>query len=285
MLGVEPAFCKTIGGTCRMFAHSWPSPSTRCCASSRGRTGPRIFKAAHEDENVRAIVLGGSGKHFTSGLDLTDSGVKLMELIEAPGPDVARRAFKLEGLIRRYQESFTAIEKCSVPVIAAIQGACVGAGLDVVSACDIRYCSEDAFFSIKEVDVGLAADVGTLQRMPKVMGSHSLLRELAYTARNMLAAEALTCGFVSKVRKDKESTVEAAVRTAALIAEKSPVAVEGTKRNLNFSRDHSVDEGLNYIATWNAAMLQTEDIRKGVTSFATKKQPSFAAVDNKSSDI
>ena len=141
----------------------------------------------------------------------------------------------------------------------------------------------------------------------------------------MLAAEALTCGFVSKVRKDKESTVEAAVRTAALIAEKSPVAVEGTKRNLNFrcvsrwvgteffcsffahalirgavdtlvskflrsllpcsSRDHSVDEGLNYIATWNAAMLQTEDIRKGVTSFATKKQPSFAAVDNKSSDI
>eukprot|EP00750_Incisomonas_marina_P033435 INCI9870.3.p1 GENE.INCI9870.3~~INCI9870.3.p1 ORF type:complete len:246 (+),score=49.67 INCI9870.3:534-1271(+) len=245
MLGVEPAFCKTIGGTCRMFAHSWPSPSTRCCASSRGRTGPRIFKAAHEDENVRAIVLGGSGKHFTSGLDLTDSGVKLMELIEAPGPDVARRAFKLEGLIR----------------------------------------SEDAFFSIKEVDVGLAADVGTLQRMPKVMGSHSLLRELAYTARNMLAAEALTCGFVSKVRKDKESTVEAAVRTAALIAEKSPVAVEGTKRNLNFSRDHSVDEGLNYIATWNAAMLQTEDIRKGVTSFATKKQPSFAAVDNKSSDI
>lgn len=175
--------------------------------------------------------------------------------------DVSRRFRLLQGLIARYQDSFTSIEKCNKPVIAAIHAACVGGGVDLVTAADIRLCTEDTFFQIKEVDIGLAADVGTLQRMPKVVGNESLVRELAYTARKMFADEALRLGLVSRIFRDKEAMIANALEMASLIASKSPVAVQGTKEQLNFARGHSVDEGLENMKLWNAAHLQSEDVR------------------------
>jgi delta(3,5)-delta(2,4)-dienoyl-CoA isomerase len=135
---------------------------------------------------------------------------------------------------------------------------------------------QDAFFQIKEVDIGLAADVGTLQRLPKIVGNDSLVRELSYTARRMMADEALQMGLVSKVCPDKEALLAAALEVAKTIAEKSPIAVQGTKINLIYSRDHSVASGLHYMQTWNAAMLQSDDLMKAAVASMTKEKPLFA---------
>ncbi|XP_054992734.1 delta(3,5)-Delta(2,4)-dienoyl-CoA isomerase, mitochondrial-like, partial [Sorex araneus] len=150
-------------------------------------------------------------------------------------------------------------------------GASGSTGVDLITACDIRYCAHDAFFQVKEVDVGLAADVGTLQRLPKIVGNQSLVNELAFTSRKMMADEALGCGLVSRVFPDRETMLDAAFALAAEIASKSPVAVQGTKVNLIYSRDHSVSEGLNYMSSWNMAMLQTDDIMKSVQAAMEKR--------------
>ncbi len=191
-------------------------------------------------------------------------------------PDTARTSFALMGVIKRMQETFTCMERCPQPVIAAVHGGCVGAGVDLITACDIRVCSEDAWFSVKEVDVGLAADVGTLQRLPKVMGNQSLVRELALTARRMAAAEALTHGLVSHVLPTKDAAIAKAQEIAKAIAERSPVAVIGTKMVLNHSRDASVTDGLNFVSVWNASMLQTNDIGECMSATAEKRVPIFS---------
>uniref|UniRef100_A0A8C9AS16 Delta(3,5)-Delta(2,4)-dienoyl-CoA isomerase, mitochondrial n=1 Tax=Prolemur simus TaxID=1328070 RepID=A0A8C9AS16_PROSS len=210
----------------------------------------------------------GLGKGGTWGIDLMDMA---SDLLQPQGDDVARISWNLRNLITRYQETFSVIEKCPKPVIAAIHGGCIGGGVDLITACDIRYCAQDAFFQVKEVDVGLAADVGTLQRLPKVIGNQSLVNELAFTARKMMADEALGSGLVSRVFPDKEVMLDAAFALAAEIASKSPVAVQSTKVNLLYSRDHSVAESLNYMASWNMSMLQTEDIVKSVQATMEKK--------------
>ncbi|XP_006982038.1 delta(3,5)-Delta(2,4)-dienoyl-CoA isomerase, mitochondrial [Peromyscus maniculatus bairdii] len=225
------------------------------------------FQKISEDSDCRAVVISGAGKMFTSGIDVVD----MASLLQPPGDDVARMAWYLRDLISRYQKTFTVIEKCPKPVIAAIHGGCVGAGVDLISACDIRYCAQDAFFQVKEVDIGLAADVGTLQRLPKVIGNQSLVNELTFTARKMMADEALDSGLVSRVFPDKDVMLNAAFALAAEISSKSPVAVQGSKINLIYSRDHSVDESLDYMATWNMSMLQTQDIIKSVQAAMEKK--------------
>ncbi|XP_036988777.2 delta(3,5)-Delta(2,4)-dienoyl-CoA isomerase, mitochondrial isoform X2 [Artibeus jamaicensis] len=226
------------------------------------------FNKIAQDPDCRAVVISGAGKMFTAGIDLMDmaSGI-----LQPQKDDVARTSWHLRNLISRYQETFSVIEKCPKPVIAVIHGGCIGGGVDLVTACDIRYCSQDAFFQVKEVDVGLAADVGTLQRLPKVIGNQSLVNELAFTARKMMADEALGSGLVSRVFPDKEVMLEAAFVLAAEISSKSPVAVQGTKINLLYSRDHSVAESLNYMTSWNMSMLQTEDIIKSVQAAVEKK--------------
>ncbi|XP_040437534.1 delta(3,5)-Delta(2,4)-dienoyl-CoA isomerase, mitochondrial, partial [Falco naumanni] len=205
-----------------------------------------------------------------AGIDLVEMGG---EFLAVPGEDAARRAWHLREKIASYQETFSVLEKCPKPVIAAVHGACVGAGVDLISACDIRYCSQDAWFQVKEVDIGLAADVGTLQRLPKIVGSQSLVNELAFTARKMMAPEAQSCGLVSRVFPDKASLLRGALAVAAAVAARSPVAVQGTKVNLVYARDHPVPEGLRYMATWNMAMLQTEDILKSVQAALEKRDP------------
>ncbi|XP_072634689.1 galectin-4-like isoform X2 [Canis lupus baileyi] len=151
------------------------------------------FNKIAQDPDCRAVVISGAGKVFTAGIDLMDMA---SEILQPQGDDVARTSWNLRNLITRYQETFSVIEKCPKPVIAAIHGACIGAGVDLITACDIRYCAQDAFFQVKEVDIGLAADVGTLQRLPKIIGNQSLVNELAFTCRTMMADEALASGLV-----------------------------------------------------------------------------------------
>eukprot|EP00455_Lapot_gusevi_P026869 TRINITY_DN2835_c0_g1_i1.p1 TRINITY_DN2835_c0_g1~~TRINITY_DN2835_c0_g1_i1.p1 ORF type:complete len:299 (+),score=97.65 TRINITY_DN2835_c0_g1_i1:59-898(+) len=232
------------------------------------------FQAIGRNKNVKAVVLSAAGKIFTAGLDLMDAAGTIMA--DKPDQDVSRRAFDMRAYVLELQESFMAIENIPQPVIVAIHSACIGGGVDLISACDVRLCTEDATFCIKEVDVGLAADLGTLQRCCKIIGNHSLLRELAYTGRNMGSEEALRAGLVSSVHKNKEAMMQAAFAMASQIAAKSPIAVVGTKHVLNYSRDHSIEEGLRYVATWNMAMLQSKDLLEAVQASMEKRKPIFS---------
>lgn len=241
---------------------------------------PRCFQQLHNDKTCRVVVLSGAGKLFTAGLDLSSIAESFMSPPSSGDgePDVARKARHMHALITRYQHTFTAIEQCSKPVIAAVHNACIGGGVDMVTACDIRYCTTDAFFQVKEVDLGLAADVGTLQRLPRVIGNASLVNELVFTARKMHAAEAYEAGLVSRVYPDKDQMMAGALAVAKEIASKSPVAVQGSKVHLVYSRDHSVEEGLRYMACWNMCMLQSEDLMKSAMSLMSKEKepPKFS---------
>ncbi|XP_068562962.1 delta(3,5)-Delta(2,4)-dienoyl-CoA isomerase, mitochondrial [Cebidichthys violaceus] len=232
------------------------------------------FNEIAGDPCCRVVVVSGAGKVFTAGIDLMDMAG---DILSPEGDDTARIAWNMRKIIAKYQETFSVIEKCPKPVVVAIHGACVGGGVDLITACDIRLCTQDAWFQIKEVDIGLAADVGTLQRLPKVIGSRSLVNELALTARKMFADEAKSSGLVSRVFADKEAMIAAALEMAGEIAGRSPVAVQGTKVNLVYSRDHSVAEGLDYMATWNMSMLQTQDVMKSAQASMEKNSPKTIA--------
>ncbi|XP_054285117.1 delta(3,5)-Delta(2,4)-dienoyl-CoA isomerase, mitochondrial isoform X1 [Macrosteles quadrilineatus] len=221
--------------------------------------------------DCRAVVLSGAGKLFCSGLDFQDMmtlGSKLSE-----EEDVARRCKILSATIKAYQNSLTALEKCHKPVIGAVHNACIGGGINLIAATDIRYCTNDAWFQVKEVDLGLTADVGVLQRLPRLIGNASLVNELCFTARKLPAAEAAAAGLVSKLFDTKDSMIAEAVSVAKSIAEKSPVAVQGTKRSLLYSREHTVQEGLDHVADWNQIMLQSEDFMNASVALATKSPP------------
>ncbi|ESO94289.1 hypothetical protein LOTGIDRAFT_232526 [Lottia gigantea] len=230
------------------------------------------FNQISDDSDCRAVIFTGSGKIFTAGLDLMDMDNAFMQ----SDLDVGRKAMKLRKLIRSYQESFTAIEKCPKPVIACVHSACVGGGIDLIAACDMRYSSSDAWFCVKEVDIGLAADVGTLQRLPKIIGNDSIARELAYTARKFFADEAKQIGLIGRIFENKETMIQGALDTASLIASKSPIAVQGTKVCLVYARDHGVSEGLDQMVTWNQNMLQSEDLMKAMVAGMDKKAPVFS---------
>ncbi|XP_062329272.1 delta(3,5)-Delta(2,4)-dienoyl-CoA isomerase, mitochondrial isoform X1 [Osmerus eperlanus] len=232
------------------------------------------FSQIAADPDCRVVVVSGAGKMFTSGIDLMDMA---SDILQPEGDDMARTSWNMRRIITKYQETFSVIEKCPKPVVVAVHSACIGGGVDLITACDIRLCTQDAWFQVKEVDIGLAADVGTLQRLPKVIGSRSLVNELALTARKMYADEAKSSGLVSRVFDDKEAMMVAALELAGEIAGRSPVAVQGTKVNLIYSRDHSVAEGLDYMATWNMSMLQTQDVMKSAQASMEKKSPKEVA--------
>ncbi|XP_069004390.1 delta(3,5)-Delta(2,4)-dienoyl-CoA isomerase, mitochondrial isoform X1 [Embiotoca jacksoni] len=234
----------------------------------------QCFNEIAGDPDCRVVVISGAGKMFTAGIDLMDMAG---DILQPRGDDTARISWNLKKTIAKYQETFSVIEKCPKPVVVAVHGACIGGGVDLITACDIRLCSQDAWFQVKEVDIGLAADVGTLQRLPTVIGSRSLVNELALTARKMYADEAKSSGLVSRVFADKEALMAGALEMAGEIAVRSPVAVQGTKINLVYSRDHSVAEGLDYMATWNMSMLQTEDVMKSAQASMEKKSAKMIA--------
>lgn len=232
------------------------------------------FDNISEDSNCRSVIFSGAGKIFSSGLDLQCAG----EIVSggAKDADIGRKAFHLRNIVSKFQDSFTVLEKCRKPVIAAVHGACVGAGAELICACDIRYCTDDAWFQIKEVDLGIVPDLGTLQRLPKIVGNDSIVRELCYTARQMNADEARSLGLVSRVLRDKDEVIKAALETATTIAAKSPVVVQGTKISLVYSRDHSVADSLQQVATLSQSLLQSEDVMKAVTAVINKEKPDFA---------
>lgn len=230
------------------------------------------FRELTDSPDCRVVILSGAGgKAFTAGIDFQDMLALGSELSDQP--DVARKARVVSKLIRRYQEGLTALEKCPKPVIAAVNGFCIGGGLNLICAADIRYCSKDAVFQNKEVAIGMASDVGTSQRMPKIIGSMSLMNELAFTGRQMLANEAKECGLVNRVYDDNESLIQGALEVAKAIAAQSPVAVQGTKRNIIFSRDYGIEAGLEHILIHNMSMLQSDDFLQAVTATATKGEP------------
>jgi len=235
----------------------------------------KCFDELSSSPDCRSIVLSASGKHFTAGLDLMDAMALGQKLAEAS--DVSRKAKIFAESIKLYQESISSLEKCAKPVIACCHSAVIGAGVDMITAADIRYCTKDAYFSVKEVDIGMAADVGTLQRLPKVIGNQSLVRELCFTARKLPADEAEKCGLVSRVFENKDQMVDEAIKIAANIASKSPVAVQVTKQSLVYSMDHTTQEGLDHIKEINKLSLQSEDFFNAVIAGQTKGEvPVFA---------
>ena len=230
------------------------------------------FTEIAEDPTVRAVVLSGAGKHFTSGLDLMDYASSLMVSSDV---DVGRRALQLRPMIKAMQESFSVIERCPQPVIAAVHSGCIGGGVDLICCADMRVCTDDMWLEIKEVDVGLAADLGTLQRLPKLVGSEGLVRELAYTARKMHSEEAVSTGLFNRSYQDKDTMLSRSVEMASEIATKSPVVISAVKSQLNYARDHSVDEGLDYIVSWNMGLLQSKDLLEAAKASIQREKPNF----------
>lgn len=224
--------------------------------------------ARHPDD-IRAVVLSSAlPKVFTAGIDF--QGLMKLGAGEA-AMDPARRALLTRDDILDIQHAIAAPERCPIPVIAAVHGIVIGLGIDIISACDVRYTASDARFSIKEVDMGLAADVGTLAHLPKITGNHSLARELAFTGRTFSSDEAEKLGLVSRVVEGgRDAVVTIALQLAKDIASKSPVAVIGTKHLLLHARDHSVAENLQYTATWNSAALQAADLEQAVKAGMAK---------------
>jgi enoyl-CoA hydratase len=230
-----------------------------------------IFQWIDDNDGVRAVVVSGAGKHFSSGIDL----MMLASIGTQLGKDVGRNAEKLRRMILQLQASFNAIDNCRKPVLAAIHGYCLGGAIDMIAACDMRYSTANAQFAIKEIDIGMAADVGTLQRLPRIIGD-GIMRELAYTGRTIDGEEARSIGLVNRTFSDAESLLEGVKAIAREIASKSPVAIRGTKEMIRYMRDHRVDDGLEYVATWNAAMLQSVDLRVAMTAQMNKQPAEFA---------
>lgn len=233
-----------------------------------------VFTEIEEDPGARVVVFSAQGKHFTSGLDLNDFGPGLMGTENEP----ARKAEALRRSVLRMQETMSVVDRCRLPVLMAIQGACIGGGIDLISSADMRYCTEDAFFCIQETNIGMTADVGTLQRLPHII-PHGIVRELTYTGRRMMAAEARDCGLVNQVFADHEACLAGVMAIAGEIAGKSPIATVGNKEMLNYARDHSIQDGLNYIATWNAAMLSRADLGEAFMAKAEKRETKYADLD------
>lgn len=220
---------------------------------------------------ARVAVLQGEGKYFCAGIDLQ----MMMSLPASIADDCeGRMRENLRRLILDLQDCLSSLERCRKPVLAAIAGGCIGGGLDLICCADMRYCASDAFFTIKEIDIGMVADVGTLQRLPKLVGQ-GITRELAYTGRKLEAAEALRIGLVNHVYESRDALYENVQQIAAQIAAKSPLCIRGVKEMLNYARDHSVADGLNQVATWNAAMLQSNDLIAAMTAGMSKSTPDF----------
>jgi enoyl-CoA hydratase len=227
----------------------------------------RHLEALDADPEVRVVVLSAEGKSFTAGLDL----VAASGLLADHGAD-GREVLRLKVLA--LQAGIDAVENCRKPVIAAVHSHCIGGGVDLLSACDIRLAAADAVFSIRETRLAIIADLGTLQRLPHIIGQ-GWFRELALTGRDFDAAEALQMGFVTRVLQSREALMEAASDLAAEIADLPPLTVQGVKEVANFSRDYGTVAGRRYVAQKNAAALISEDLMEAVGAFMEKRKPVF----------
>ena len=233
-----------------------------------------VLEEINKNSEVRVVVMSSTGKHFCAGMDLSAFSNGVDNIPDEKKPDHARIGEAVYRVAKELQGYITSLEKIRVPVIAAIHGGCIGGAVDLVTACDIRLASKDAFFCIQEINIGMAADVGTLQRLPKIIPD-SKMREMAYTGRRMYADEAKETGLVSDTYESQDEMLTAANELAKVIASKSPVAIYGLKAVMNYSRDHSVSEGLEYNALWSGAMLSQKDMTEAITANMEKRDASF----------
>ncbi len=230
-----------------------------------------VFKEISDDPHVRAVVVYGAKKHFTYGLDLPSA---FNEFGPAMQGGSAKPRTELWRTIGRLQEGFNAMAHCPVPVIAAVHGWCIGGGIDLITACDIRLCTRDAKFSVRESKVAIVADLGTLQRLPRIVGpGHA--RELAFTGKDIDAERARRIGLVNDVYTDRNELLAAARKLATEIAANAPLTVRGVKQVMDYGQDKSVADGLAYVAAWNAAFVASEDLGEALAAFMQKRPPEF----------
>lgn len=234
---------------------------------------PEVFVALDADDDVRAIVLRGEGEGFSHGLDLATMGGELGQVMGASAG--ARDRTKLYAMIQRLQRAITSVAACSKPVIAAIHGWCIGGGVDLATACDIRICSADAKFSVREVKLAMVADVGTLARLPAIIGEGAT-RELAFTGADIDAQRALRLGLVSDVHATPDALWIAARAMAAQIAANPPLTVQGIKQVLNARSEREAGESLRTVAMWNAAFLPSQDLGEAMAAFVQRRPPKFS---------
>jgi enoyl-CoA hydratase len=232
---------------------------------------PEIVTGISDEASARVVVLSSTGKHFSAGMDLS---VFLGGELGGADAEPGRRHARLRSNAKVLQWSFTALEKARVPVLAAVQGGVIGGAVDLVTACDLRYASADAFFCVQEINIGMTADVGTLQRIGKVV-NEGFAREMAYTGRRYPAQRLHEVGLVQEVYPDQEALLAGVLETAKEIASKSPLAIWGTKVAMNYARDHSVDDSLDQIATWQAGMFQPADMMEAFTAKSEKRPAVF----------
>ena len=246
---------------------------------------PLAIAELSEDRAVRCVVIAARGPHFSVGLDLKAMAGLLAGGDGSSGASVAdgdgrrpvsagARAFATRPGILKLQQAITSVAECPKPVVAAVHGYCIGGGVDLISACDIRLASADAVFSVRETRIAIVADLGSLQRLPRIIGTGHVA-ELAYTGKDITATRAREIGLVNVVLPDSEAAIQAARELAVEIAANSPLAVQGTKAVLRACEDKSVADGLDYVATWNAGFLPTDDLTEAVTSFMEKRPPNF----------
>jgi len=240
---------------------------------------PAIIEHLGDDPEVRVIVIQGRGKAFTAGIDLVAFGPAMMgggglESDGSPSTSPVAMRKDLYRSVKRMQHTFTSIADCPKPVIAAVHGYCLGAGLDLITACDIRFGSADAVFSVKETKIAMVADVGTMQRLPKIVDP-GRVAELVYTGKEFDAAEAYDMGLITRVCADAEDVQKQAHALAEEIATNSPLVVQGAKSVLKAGENRTVEEALDYVALWNASFITSNDFTEAIQAFIEKRPPRF----------
>lgn len=236
------------------------------------REMPDVFAGLDRDEDVRAVIVRGEGENFSYGLDLGSMMGSLGQ--HFGGNNQARERTRLLDMIEDTQKAFNSVASCRKPTIASVGGWCVGGGLDLIAACDIRLCSADARFSLREVKVAIIADLGSLQRLPHIIGEGHT-RELAFTGKDIDADRARAIGLVSDVYETREAALEAARRLAREIADNPPLVVQGIKEVMNHRIESSTAGGLRHVAVWNSAFLQSEDLAEAMAAFRERRPPRF----------
>ncbi len=237
---------------------------------------PRIIKQIETGSLARVIVISSTGPHFTSGIDISILGSSKEQGTDAEAIEKINRqqGAKFYDTVKYLQRTFSCLDECKVPVLAAIQGGAIGGGVDLITSCDMRYMTSDGFLTIFEINIGMTADVGTFPRITKLL-PEGIVKELAYTGRRMEAAEAKSLGIVNEVYSDHATMLQEVMKIAAAIASKAPLAVYGSKRIINYARDHSTADTLDYIGIWNASMLQQSEIKEAITAADEKRKADF----------
>lgn len=237
---------------------------------------PLIVNQIDKESLARVIVISSTGPHFSAGMDTSvfGSSVSISDDPETQAKPNRLHGAKFLDTVKYLQDAFTSLDNCRIPVLAAIQGGAIGGSVDMITACDMRYMTEDAFLTIFEINIGMTADVGTFPRITKLL-PEGIVKELAYTGRPMGAKEAKSLGIVNEVFPDQETMLKAVMAIAKEITSKAPLAIYGSKRIINYARDHSTADTLDYIGIWNASMLQQDEIKEAMTAASENREGEF----------